>query len=298
MAAAAAAPSDTDLTLFFRKKRTPPPSVLLLSVPNEKKNRDQPSRTSPNVELRSRLTKKRQITPHTVGVSGNHSDNQECLSVSSYGWQRHTEKAAQLVQAPDVAYRNTYLEDSRKDKSNSVNTDYLSRSSASRSPSPRSQHSQPQSLPRLKTASASPTYNTSESSPRRQHPQYRTVYDYIRESIKQIERQRNLKQNFSTRVKRPQNDDAVLRRVLGEKKTSAISRRTTFSRHEQQNPQSLVNYINHSREQVRVLHTTTPNQQPQIPSRFYRQRTNLSQTQNDSPDKQHSFLMAATVGNS
>lgn len=293
----AAAASDIDLTLYFRKKRTPPPSVLLLTVPNEKMTKHQPSRTSPTVELRSRQTKKRQITPHTIGASGNHLDNQESLSVSSYGWQRHSDKAANVVQAPDVAYRNTYLEDSRKDKSNSVNADYLSRSSVSRSPSPRSQHSQPQSLPRLKTANISFNH-TSDSSPRRQYHQHRTVYDYIRESIKQIERQRNMKQNFSTRVKRPQNDDAVLRRVLGEKKTSAISRRSAFSRNDQQNPQSLVNYINHSREQVRVLHTTTPNQQPPTHSRFYRQRTNLSQNQSDSPDKQQSFMMTATVGNS
>ena len=293
----AAAASDIDLTLYFRKKRTPPPSVLLLSVPNEKTSKDQRNRTSPTVELRSRLTKRRQITPHTVGASGNHLDNQESLSVSSYGWQRHSDKATHVVPAPDVAYRNTYLEDSRKDKLNSANADYLSRSSVSRSPSPRSQHSQPQSLPRLKTANI-PSNHTSDSSPRRPQHQHRTVYDYIRESIKQIERQRNLKQNFSTRVKRPQNDDAVLRRVLGEKKTSAISRRSTFSRNDPQNPQSLVNYINHSREQIRVLHTTTPNQQPQIHSKFYRQRTNLSQNQSDSPDKQQSFMMIATVGNS
>lgn len=295
------ATTDTDLTLYFKKKRTPPPSVLLLAVPNEKTPKDPSSPTSPNVELRTtRQQKKRQITPHTVGAPVNHSDNQDSLSLSSYGWQRHSDKAAQITPAPDVAYRNTYLEESRRDKSSNANSDYLSRSSPSRSPSPRSQHSLPQPLTRLKTANIVSTNSTSDSSPKRPYHQYRTVYDYIRESIKQIERQRNLKQNFSTRVKRPQNDDAVLRRVLGEKKTSAISKRSTFSRNDLRNPQSLVNYVNHSREQIRVLHTTTPNQhhQLQMSPKFYRQRTNLSQNTNDSLEKQRALMMTATVGNS
>lgn len=293
------ATTDIDLTLYFKKKRTPPPSVLLLAVPNEKTTKDQASPTSPTAELRSRQQKKRQITPHTVGAPANHADNQESLSLSSYGWHRHSDKAAQIAPAPDVAYRNTYLEESRKDRSINGSSDYLSRSSVSRSPSPRSQHSLPQPLTRLKTANiTSSNSTTSDSSPKRPYHQYRTVYDYIRESIKQIERQRNLKQNFSTRVKRPQNDDAVLRRVLGEKKNSSISKRSTFSRNDLRNPQSLVNYVNHSREQIRVLHTTTPNQQPQMSPKSYRQRTNLSQHQNDSLDKQRALMMTTTVGNS
>lgn len=284
------ATADIDLTLFIRRKHTPPPSALLLTVPNDKTQREQQHRVSPATELRSRQQKYRQITPHTVALNVNHSEIHD--SSSTYGWQRHSDKLAQIAPAPDVAYRNTYLEESKKDKSLIVNTDYLSRS-----PSPRSQQSQQQQLPRLKTASVS-SQNTSDSSKRKSYPQYRTVYDYIRQSIKQIERQRNLKQNFSSRVKRPQNDDDVLRRALGEKRTSATSKSSSIFKNDLRNPQSLVNYMNHSRDQVRILHTTTPNQPLQIHSKYYRSRANLSQNQNDSLDKQQSMMMTATVGNS
>jgi hypothetical protein len=276
---------DTDLTLVFRKKHTPPPSVLLLTVPNDKTQKEQQHRVSPTIELRSRQQKTRQIPPHTANLNVNHS---EIHDSSSYAWQRYSDRLAQIIPAPDVAYRNTYLEETKKDRISTINTDYHSRS-----PSPRSQ----QSLPRLKTASVS-SQNTSNSLKKNPYPQYRSVYDYIRQSIKQIERQRNLKQNFASRVKRPQNDDDVLRRVLSDKRTSAQSKNSSILKTDLQNPQSLVNYMNHSREQVRVLHATTSNQQLPINSKYSRQRTNLSQNQNDSLEKQQSMMMTATVGNS
>lgn len=296
--------TDIDLTLYFRKKRTPPPSVLLLTVPNDKKNRDSQLPASPFVEIRSRQRKQRQATLKMAGIHANNSDMHDS-SVSSYGWQRHTDKIAQVAPAPDVAYRNTYLDQLKREKSATITGDYHSYLSTSRSPSPRSQHShqqqQQQQIPRLKTASSS-SQRTSNSSQQNSYKQYRTVYDYIRESIKQIERQRNLKQkNFSTRVKRPQNDDVVLRRVLAEKKSAGTYRESSILKNDLQDPQSLVNYINHSREQIRVLHTTTPNQayqQPQINQKYSGQRTNLSKNQNDLLDKQQSMMMTATVGNS
>jgi hypothetical protein len=293
--------ADIDLALYYRKKRTPPSSVLLLTIPNDKtNNKEQQLRVSPVVELRSRQQNKRQLTPYNASLHVNNSDIHDS-SLTSHSWQRHTDKLAQVVPAPDIAYRNTYLEEQKREKSAIINTDYRSRISSSRSPSPRSQQSQQQQLPRLKTASSS-SYNTPDSLQRRSYHQYRTIYDYIHESIKQIERQRNLKQhNFSARIKRPQNDDAVLRRVLAEKKNSATSKISSISKNEQRNPQSLVNYINHSREQIRVLHTTTPNQpyrQQQINQKYIQQRTNLSQNQNDSLEKQESMMMTATVGNS
>jgi len=210
---------DIDLTLYFRKKHTPPPSVLLLTVPNDKPNKDQQFHGSPFIEFRSHQQKKRLATAHATGLHTNSSDTHDS-SISSYGWQRHSDKITQIIPAPDVAYRNTYLEETKQEKLVTNNTDYRSRLSFSRSPSPRNQQSQPQQLPRLKTTSSS-LYQSSDTSQRKSYQQCRTVYDYVRESIKQMERQRNLKQkNFSTRIKRPQNDDAVLRRVLGEKKIS------------------------------------------------------------------------------
>jgi hypothetical protein len=298
------ATADIDLTLYFRKKRTPPPSVLLLALASDKVYKDRQHHVSPTVELRSRQQKKRQTTSHNTVSNANNSDNHE--SSSLYGWQRHSDKIGHITAAPDVVYRNTYMEESKREKSATTIGDYRSHISTSRSPSPRSQQSlhQPQQIPRLKTASSA-SHHTSDSSQHKSYYQYRTVYDYIRESIKQIERQRNLKQpNFSSRVKRPQNDDSVLRRALAEKKTAATSKYSSISRNDLRNPQSLVNYINHSREQIRVLHTTTPNQSypsqqhQQTSQKYLRQRTSISGNQNDSLEKQQSLMMTATTGNS
>jgi hypothetical protein len=290
--------ADIDLKLYFRKKHTPPPSVLLLTLPNERLNKQQQQhRVSPPIELRSRQEKQRQATSHIAGLRVNNSDTHD-TSTSYYGWQRYSDKTTQITPAPDVAYRYTYLEETKKEKSAITNAD---RRSPSQSPSPRSQQSQQRQPPRVKTASSSSNY-TSDSSQRKSYHEYRTVYDYIRESIKQMERQRNLKQkNFSVRVKRPQNDDVILRRVLGEKKSSASSKISSISTNDQRNPQSLVNYINHSREQIRVLHTTTPNQpyhREQINSKYDQERTSISQNQNDSLEQRQYMMMTATVGNS
>ncbi|CAF0878638.1 unnamed protein product [Rotaria sordida] len=297
------AATDIDLTLYFRKKHTPPPSVLLLKLPhNNSPTKDQQLRSNPSVELRSRQQKKRLATAPTFRVHVNNSDSRDS-SISPSGWQRHSDKIAQIAPAPDVVYRNTHMEEPKREKSATNNSDYRSHISTSRSPSPRSQHSQhsqqQQQLPRLKTASSS-SYNTSNSSQRKYHYQYRTVYDYIRQSIKQIERQRNLKQqNFSARIKRPQNDDIVLRRVLGEKKNSTTSNISSTFKNDIRNPENFLNYVNHSREQVRILHTTTPNQpyqrQHQLDHQYTRQRTNLSKNQNDSPDKQQTIMMVTTT---
>lgn len=303
------AAGDNDLTLYFRKKHTPPPSVLLLTLPDEKGQKDRVESVSPPGELRPRQQKKRQTTPHNSVSHAQNSDTQESSRAAS-GWQRHSEKIAQISAAPDVAYRNTYLDDLKRQKSASTNTEHRSHSSYSRSSSPRSQLSQQQQqqpIARLKTASSS-SHQTCDSVQRSSYQQYRTVYDYIRDSIKQIERQRNLKQNFSSCVKRPQNDDVVLRRVLAEKKSSSTSKFASVARrNDLQNTESLVNYINHSREQIRVSHATSPNQsRPQqqrlTPTssshRYRRQHTMASQNQSDSLEKQQSMLMTTTVGNS
>ncbi|CAF1232692.1 unnamed protein product [Rotaria magnacalcarata] len=299
--------ADIDLTLCFRKKFTPPPSVLLLKTPsNQSSTKDHQTHSNVSVELRSRQRKIRHATAHIIGSNSNyHNSDSRDSSGSPNTWQRHSDKIGHIAQAPDVAYRNTYLDEIKREKSATTSSDYRSHKSVSRSPSPRSQHSQQQPLPRLKTTSSS-SHHTSDLSPRKHH-EYRTVYDYIRQSIKQIERQRNLKQqNFSARVKRPQNDDIILRRILGEKKTST-PRMSSVLINDFRNPQNFLNYVNHSREQVRILHTTTPNQpqqqqqQQQIDYKVNRQRTKLSlvQNQNDSLDKQQAIMvLTATVANS
>lgn len=276
------ATNDIDLTLFFRKKHTPPPSVLLVAAPNDKTHKDDQPRATPTGEIRSRQQKVRLATPHTATVNVNYSEVHD-TSTSSYAWQRHSDKLTQIIPAPDVAYRNTYL-----DKSSTVSSDYRSRS-----PSPRSQQSQPP-LPRLKTASVS-SQDTSNSLKKTPYAQYRTIYDYIRQSIKQIERQRNFKQNFSSRIKRPQNDDDVLRRALGDKRTSAASKNYPLSKPDLRNADSLVNYMNHSRG---LLNARAPSQDTQINPKYSRQRANLSQNQNDSLETQQLMMMTATVGNS
>ena len=69
------------------------------------------------------------------------------------------------------------------------------------------------------------SYTPSESSQKKSFShQYHNIYDYIRNSIRQIERQRNLKQqNITSRVQRPQNEDSTFRRVLADRKITTRS---------------------------------------------------------------------------
>ena len=241
--------ADADMTLYFRKKHTPPPSVLLSQAPNDK---DHYHHINPSIEHRSRQKKNHQPLPHMIGLHVNNLDLHD-TSTSSVNWQRYSDKIGQLNPAPDVAYRYTYLEELKREKSNVNNGHYRSPS-----PSPRTQPS-----PRLKS-NTSFSYIPSETSPKKHYlHQYHTIYDYIRDSIRQMERQRNLRQqNISSRVQRPQNDDSTFRRALGDRK---FSTRTSLSRSSStratspsfnnhlKNPQTFVNYINYSR----TLHSTT-----------------------------------------
>lgn len=74
--------------------------------------------------------------------------------------------------------------------------------------------------------------------------QYYKIYDYLRDSIRQIERHRNSKQekNISSRVKRPQNEDSTLRQILGETK---LSKRTLISRSRLTTTQTLSSLFNY-----------------------------------------------------
>jgi hypothetical protein len=302
--------ADIDLTLHFRKKYTPPPSVLQAkALAHEHSAKDRPHRVSPSLERRSRPPKYRHATAHTVTVQVNNLDLHE-TSISSYGWQRHSDKASQLLPAPDVVYRNTYMEAPKQEKSATQTSDSRSRVSSPRSLSPRSQHSQPppQPFPRLKTASTASQRTVESSSTRKyDHHQYNSVYDYIRDSIRQIERQRNLKQKyFATRIKRPQNEDTTLRQALREKKNSATgsSRKSSGAfKDDLRSPESFINYINYSREQIRQLQSESPRNpsyQPQATHRSNRtQKTSFPPSQSNShePTQSMMMLMTAAVGN-
>lgn len=252
---------DVDMKLYFRRKRTPPPSVILLRVLNKN---DHHYRNALTNNYRSHQQTKRH-PPHMVGLHVNNLDVHD-TSTSSFGWQRHSEKVSQIIPAPDIVYRNTYLEGKKQEKSNTNNKHYSSSSPPLK----------------LNNSFANSSSESSTSSPSQINPyQHRTIYDYIRQSIRQIEQQRNLKQqNLSFRVPRPQNEDSTFRRVLGEKRSSArtslsrsnsISTTTTTSQTKStlfnnhlKSPQTFVNYINYSR----VFHSTTPNQsyeQEQLP---------------------------------
>lgn len=155
--------------------------------------------------------------PRIIGCHVNHLDLHD-----SSTWQRSSDKIGQMSAAPDVAYRLTYLETPGRAKSAKTRSSSRSRLTQSFS------------------------YFPSEEKP----PQ--RMYDYILQSIRQNEQQRNLQEPSLSclRVQRPQNEDSTLRRVLKERKSSAT---TTYSRissatHSHlKSPQSFVNYINHSR---------------------------------------------------
>lgn len=255
------------MALYFHRKHTPPPSVLLLTI---SKDTDRDDHAIPSTRHRSRQQNKRPPLPppppppppppHMIGLHVNNVEIHDTSS-SSYGWQKYIDKTSQISLAPDVAYRNRYLEETKQEK---FNVDEVHNHSSSISP--RSQKSArsklDNSLSYLQTELTSPKDHSATRSS--------TIYDYIRASIREIERRRNFKQyNISSRVKRPQNEDSTLRRILGEKKSSgrtSISRSSTTTatatikktmstvfNNDLKSPQSFVNYINYSRE----FHSTT-----------------------------------------
>ncbi|CAF1205180.1 unnamed protein product [Adineta steineri] len=206
-----------DTTLYVGRIRTPPPSMLLLPH----------YRNSPSVDLRSRQQK-------------SHHD----ITSPSFGWRRYSDKTIQLNPAPDIAYRNTYLEGIQREKSDINNNEQI--------------HSR-SSTPYLKVQNLYSYHLPSELSQQKYHSQQQhTVYDYIRDSIRQYEQQRNLKRNMSLHIKRPQNEDNTLQHILSKRKISASRNNLTettssFSNYGLKRSQTVVNYINH----IRAVHSKT-----------------------------------------
>lgn len=302
---------DVDLALNLRKKYTPPPSALQTRRLHGTSAKDRVHQASPVLERSARPMKYRQATAHTTSLQTSSYDFNEA-SISSYGWQRYSDKMAQLPPAPDIVYRNTYLDGTKREKSATLTNDSRSRLSSPRSLSPQSQQSQQRSQPfqRVSTASSS-SIPTADSSQRRyDHHQYNSVYDYIRDSIRQIERQRSLQQQyFTTRIKRPQNDDNVLRRALREKKNSATSSAKTTgtgsvkTANDLRSPESFINYIKYTREQIRLLQANSPQylHQQQMANRYKRQQQVIAAenaSNSREPTQTMMTRMSATVGNS
>ncbi len=226
-----------DMRLYLRRKHAHAPSVLLLRVPH---NKDRHYRNDLTDNHRSHQQKTHH-PPHIVGLHVNNFDIHD-TSTSSFGWQRYSDKIGRISPAPDMIYRNTYLEEKKADKSDR-NTKHHS------------------SSPSLKLNNSFSYFPSESLQQKNDNQQYRTVYDYIRESIRQIEQQRKLKQqNLSFRVQRPQNEDSTFRRVLGAKTSLSRSSSTTTQiqsslvNNDLKNSKTLVNYINHAR----VVHSTTP----------------------------------------
>lgn len=164
--------------------------------------------------------KKPQI-PQIIGCQVNHLDLHD-----TSGWQRSSDKLGRLSAAPDVAYRLTYLEGSSRPKSTKNRPIPL--------------------LPSRPKLNQSFSYYPSEERPPR------TIYNYILQSIRQNEQQRNLQEQSLSclRVERPQNEDFTFRRVLKDRRPSAKTNYSSSSSATHSNlksPQSFVNYINHSR---------------------------------------------------
>lgn len=232
--------ADADIALVFRKKTIPPPSVLLLTLPKDvlpNENIDE-NRLSPAAQLRSQ---QRQTHQTTRCISLHLRDPLTKSSPTVAQWQRYSDKMSQIPPAPDVAYKNTYLDDKNREPSEVHSTH---RAAISRGKS--------------KTDYLSPRSSRQNSNSNRSS----NVYENLRQSLRQIEQQRNTKQqNISVRIKRPQNEDQTFRRVLAEKKhsarsslsrssltTSSTSKSKFLSINDDLNStQSFVNYINYSR---------------------------------------------------
>ncbi|UJR13485.1 hypothetical protein I4U23_000499 [Adineta vaga] len=208
--------NDIDMTSYVRRTPTPLSSFILLPHYREISSND----------LRSRQEKYRHSS-HRIHSRVYHHETKN----SSYHWQRYSDKISQVNQAPDVAYRNTYLHDI---------SDIHSKEFYSRLPS---------------TSSMKSNHLSTESF--QSKSQSNTMYDYIRNSIRQIEQQRQFKRDLSLHVRRPQNEDTTLRQILTKRRSSSRISHSKDSSTEQTasslfdndstHSQTIMNYIHHLR---------------------------------------------------
>ena len=227
--------TNIDVALIFRKKSSAPPSVLVINLPNQ--FIDNQCKQLQNQQDKQRRSLLKQRKKQIINFNDKLSDCDYHSIKSRQTWQRYSEKIHQINPAPDILYRKTYF-DQYENESFQLN---------------HSRSTSPNSFKSIQTKSKS-SFNSS------------TIYDQIRQTIRHIEKQRNMKQqNLSLKIKRPLNEDSILRRLLPERK-STISQMisTTFnnstidqSNNQRENhfiinqnlrsAQSFVNYINYSR---------------------------------------------------
>ena len=242
------AAASIDLTLNFRKRDSPSSSHLLFKLPSGSFTDDQHRPISPSAGWRSshHQQKTHQPTSRSIDVSVRKLDLHNA-SCSSHDWQRYSDRRGLLTPAPDVAYRNTYLEPLQRTGSARTQSDGHARlASASSSCSSHSQQ-QRQQAPRLPTSRSSSFKAFNSSQRKHDHFHYSTIYEYIRESIRQIEQQRQLRPQYFSSV-------VSLRSPPRQDANKAPSRFPD----DRQHSQSFHTFSNRSREASRSMKTTTP----------------------------------------
>ena len=247
------AAASIDLTLNFRKRDSPSSSHLLFKLPNGSFTDDRHHPISPSAGWRSSHHRQRTLRPtsRSIDVSVRKLDLHNA-SCSSHDWQRYADRRGHLTPAPDVAYRNTYLEPLQRTGSARTQSDGHARLvSASSSCSSHSQQRHQQQAPRLQTSRSSSFKAFNSSQQKHDHFHYSTIYEYIRESIRQIEQQRQLRPHyFSNDVKRANSDLSS--------RSPDVSKAPSRLLDEQQHSHSFNTFSNRSREASRSMKTTTP----------------------------------------
>ncbi|CAF3628181.1 unnamed protein product [Rotaria socialis] len=229
--------ADTDTTLYIRRKHSPPPSVLLLTKPNDN-----------NYDYSSIISNGTHQPTNIIDLHVKNSDVQDTSNLS-FTWQRYSKKSGRISLAPDVAYRNRYLDEIEREKFNINNGNNQCYSISSRS----------QKSFQSEFTDAFLDHKLKSLEQQNSSYKYSTIYDYLRASIRDNEQRRNsAQQNLSLRVKRSQNEDYTLRRALANRKSSiriSTSRSSstttqsisTYLNKNIKSPQSFVNYISYSR---------------------------------------------------
>lgn len=178
------------------------------------------------LNIQKKAEKKRQ-PPKMIGLHVTNLHLSDNTTDSAYNWLSSAERSTRLSAAPDHFYLNTYGNAKKQEANDNSKLN----------------------SPKI----CSPTAKKSQ-----------TIYDYIRQSIRLIEQQRNNRPEvLSYRIQRPFNEDPRYRRTQREKRPSValppLSQCSSSTAQTQTQTQSsivptdlrtcenLLNYINHSR---------------------------------------------------
>lgn len=167
--------------------------------------------------------------PKMIGLHVTNLHLTDNTTDSAYNWLSSAERNTRLSAAPDHFYLNTYGNAKKQEANDNSKLN----------------------SPKI----GSPTAKKSQ-----------TIYDYIRQSIRLVEQQRNNRQEILTyRIQRPFNEDPRYRRTQREKRASVLPALSQCSSSTTQTQtqssivptdlrtcENLLNYINHSRS----IHST------------------------------------------